>query len=225
MKKLVEVGFIQNEAGLNRGVLLNAFSRVKQVYKQEELNVQAKIFFSGVEAVPLARKIKHVMEIKLEFIEIEGSIYYRVPNQITPIEFNQFPVRLLSKIELSVVSKTKKVAPLNEADKKLRRYKELLNIRRADFCSTHQIKEFLDADMNVKKLDIKNLLPEEQYELFVEKLEKEEEFIMTYKYVEINANYELNKWSIELDVFDSDSDLEQVYLMINEEVAICKEVV
>lgn len=79
--------------------------------------------------------------------------------------------------------------------------------------------------MNVKKLDIKNLLPEEQYELFVEKLEKEEEFIMTYKYVEINANYELNKWSIELDVFDSDSDLEQVYLMINEEVAICKEVI
>ena len=223
MKKAVITGFIKYEAELNKQVLLTALSQFKQENNQSQLDAQVKIIYSGVESVPFARKIKNVMEVRLNIMELDEGLFYRVPNQVSFRPFKDLPLNHIAKVEAWCVESNPKTKNLTLEEKRERRYKELNRLRRSDFCSANEMKDIYFNQGDLQTVDVTQLIPDMLYEELVRNLErKEESFCFKYGYIEINANYEFDKWTIKIEIIDELHDLEHTYLMINEEIAVYK---
>lgn len=224
MKKEVVTGFINYEAQLNKEVLLGALARFKQVKKQRQLDVCVKIYYSGVEMVPFARKVKNLTKVQLNIVELEDGLFYRVPNQSTLMCFKELPFNLIDKVELWATPTQKPQVALTEEERRERYYNRINQLRRTSFCSLNEFREIFSSREKMEIIDMKTILPEEYYQTFIEKLEDEEDFELTYGYADIKAYHESGKWNINVEIIDDVQDLEQIYLMINEEVAICKSI-
>lgn len=221
MKKAVVTGFINYEEKLNKEVFLGALARLKQEKKQRQLNAYVKIYYTGVEMVPFARKVKNLTQVKLNIVELDEGLFYRVPNQSTLMPFKELPLNLVDKIELWVDSSQEIRKTLTDEERRENYYKRINQLRSASFCTLSELKKAFEAHSKVEVLDLKTILPEYYYEMFLVNLNGGEDFEMKYGYIDITAEYVAGKWNISVEIIDDAQDLEQIYQMINEEVAIC----